>query len=76
VQITGGGGVAGKRWWFGLALSPDEKSLLYSVVESVNSNLMLVEKAWLLPGPGDETVPPNEQTGMKVWRTYRNSNTD
>jgi hypothetical protein len=46
VQITGGGGVAGKRWWFGLALSPDEKSLLYSVVESVNSNLMLVEKAW------------------------------
>ncbi len=36
----------GKRWWFGMALSPDETSLLFSVVESVNSNLMLVEQAW------------------------------
>jgi hypothetical protein len=36
----------GKRWWFGMALSPNETSLLYSVVEHVSSNLMLVEKAW------------------------------
>ena len=36
----------GKRWWFGIALSPDEKSLLYSVVENMSDNLMLVEKAW------------------------------
>ena len=36
----------GKRWWFGLALSPDEKSLLYSIVESSDANLMLVDKAW------------------------------
>jgi len=36
----------GKRWWFGVALSPDEKSFLYSVVDGMSSNLMLVEKAW------------------------------
>jgi Tol biopolymer transport system component/DNA-binding winged helix-turn-helix (wHTH) protein len=36
----------GKRWWFGLTLSPDEHTLLYSVVESVNSDLMVVDRAW------------------------------
>ncbi len=33
-----------KAAWLGLALSPDEKYLLYSVVDSVKSNLMLVDK--------------------------------
>ncbi len=33
----------GKRWWFGVALNPDEQWLLYSVVENMNSNLMLVD---------------------------------
>lgn len=33
----------GKRWWFGVALSPDEQWLMYSVVENINSNLMVVE---------------------------------
>ena len=36
----------GKRWWFGVALSPDESALLYSVVETVSSDLMLVDGAW------------------------------
>ncbi len=34
----------GKQFWFGMALSPDRKSLLYSVVDSAGSNLMLVDK--------------------------------
>ena len=34
----------GKEHWWGMALSPDEQSLLYSVVDSSGSNLMLVEK--------------------------------
>ncbi len=34
----------GKQWSVGMALSPDEKSLLYSVVDSAGSNLMLVDK--------------------------------
>ena len=33
----------GKRWWFGVALSPDERWLMYSVVENMNSNLMVVD---------------------------------
>jgi len=32
-----------KRFWFGMALSPDGKSLLFSLVNSAGSNLMLVE---------------------------------
>ena len=36
----------GKRWWFGVALSPDESALLYSVVETVSSDLILVDGAW------------------------------
>ena len=35
----------GKPFWWGMALSPDEISLLYSVVDSAGSNLMLVENA-------------------------------
>lgn len=34
----------GKPYWWGMALSPDEKSLLYSVVDSGGSNLMLVDR--------------------------------
>jgi len=34
----------GKEHWWGMALSPDQQSLLYSVVDSAGSNLMLVEK--------------------------------
>ena len=30
-------------WWYGMALSPDGKSLLFSLVNSAGSNLMLVE---------------------------------
>lgn len=36
----------GKQWWFGLALSPDEKSLMYSVVDRIDSNLMMVDNPW------------------------------
>jgi len=32
-----------KRWWYGVALHPDERSLLYATVESSGANLMLVE---------------------------------
>ena len=32
-----------KFWWYGMALSPDQQSLLYSVVDSAGSNLMLVD---------------------------------
>jgi Tol biopolymer transport system component len=32
-----------KPWWYGMALSPDGKSLLFSLVESAGSNLMLVD---------------------------------
>jgi len=34
----------GKPWWFGVALSRDKQSLLYSVIESAGSNLMLVDR--------------------------------
>ena len=33
----------GKTFWWGMALSPDEKWLLYSVVDNAGSNLMLVD---------------------------------
>jgi len=33
----------GKEHWYGMALSPDRKSLLYSVVDNAGSNLMLVD---------------------------------
>jgi Tol biopolymer transport system component/DNA-binding winged helix-turn-helix (wHTH) protein len=33
----------GKPFWWGMALSPDETSLLYSVVDNAGSNLMLVD---------------------------------
>ncbi len=32
-----------KRWWFGLALSPDERSLLYSVRDADGSDLVMVQ---------------------------------
>ena len=32
----------GKPFWYGMALSPDRKSLLFSLVNSAGSNLMLV----------------------------------
>jgi Tol biopolymer transport system component/DNA-binding winged helix-turn-helix (wHTH) protein len=34
----------GKEHWWGMALSPDQHSLLYSVVDSAGSNLMLVDR--------------------------------
>jgi Tol biopolymer transport system component/DNA-binding winged helix-turn-helix (wHTH) protein len=33
-----------KRFWFGMALSPDERSLVFPLVDSAGSNLMLVDK--------------------------------
>lgn len=33
-----------KFWWYGMALSPDQQSVLYSVIDSAGSNLMLVEQ--------------------------------
>jgi hypothetical protein len=33
-----------KSPWLGLALSPDEKYLMYSVIENVSSNLMFVDR--------------------------------
>ena len=39
-------GAIGKRWWFGIALSPDEQSLMYSVVDRIDSNLMTVDSPW------------------------------
>jgi hypothetical protein len=35
----------GKQHWYGMALSPDQKSLLYSVVDHAGSNLMLVDRS-------------------------------
>jgi Tol biopolymer transport system component len=34
----------GKPFWFGTALSPDQRSILYSIVDSAGSNLMLVDR--------------------------------
>ena len=36
--------VVGKQAWVGMALSPDQRSLLYSVIDSAGSNLMLIER--------------------------------
>jgi Tol biopolymer transport system component len=33
----------GKPFWWGMALAPDEKSFLYSVIDNSGSNLMLVD---------------------------------
>ena len=33
-----------KRFWFGMTLSPDERSLVFPLVDSAGSNLMLVDK--------------------------------
>ena len=35
--------VLGKRFWYGMALSPDQRTMLYSVVDDVGSNLMVVD---------------------------------
>jgi dipeptidyl aminopeptidase/acylaminoacyl peptidase len=35
--------VLGKPWWFGVALSRDNKQLLYSIVDRAGSNLMLAD---------------------------------
>jgi Tol biopolymer transport system component/DNA-binding winged helix-turn-helix (wHTH) protein len=34
----------GKWWWYGMAIAPDQQSLLYSVVDTAGTNLMVVEK--------------------------------
>src|SRR5207244_2359033 len=34
----------GKQWWYGMALAPDQRSLLLSTVDSAGSNLMLVDQ--------------------------------
>jgi hypothetical protein len=34
----------GKRWFIGLAISPDQKYLVYSVIDSLSRDLMLVDK--------------------------------
>ena len=39
-------GAIGKQWWYGVALSPDEKWLMYSVVDRTDSKLMVVDKPW------------------------------
>jgi Tol biopolymer transport system component len=36
----------GKQWWYGGALSPDEKWLVYSVVDRIDNRLMVVDKPW------------------------------
>ena len=33
-----------KPFWFGMTLSPDERSLVFSLVDSAGSNLMLVDR--------------------------------
>jgi Tol biopolymer transport system component/DNA-binding winged helix-turn-helix (wHTH) protein len=33
-----------KPFWYGMAMSPDERSLVFSVVESAGSNLMVVDR--------------------------------
>ena len=32
-----------KPWWYGMAISPDQRSILFSVVDNAGSDLMLVE---------------------------------
>lgn len=36
-------GLGGRRWWYGVALSPDQQWFMYSVVQNMNSNLMVVD---------------------------------
>jgi Tol biopolymer transport system component/DNA-binding winged helix-turn-helix (wHTH) protein len=36
--------VVGKQWWYGMALAPDQRSLLISTVDSAGSNLMVVDR--------------------------------
>jgi Tol biopolymer transport system component/DNA-binding winged helix-turn-helix (wHTH) protein len=36
-------GLGGRQWWYGAALSPDQQWFMYSVVQSLNSNLMVVD---------------------------------
>jgi hypothetical protein len=36
-------GSLGKRWFYGMALSPHQDSLLVSLVESAGANLMVVD---------------------------------
>jgi hypothetical protein len=38
--------VGGKRWERGVALSPDEKWFMYSVVDRSDTKLMMVDKPW------------------------------
>ena len=33
----------GQRFWYGTALSPDQRTLLYSMVDAVGSNLMVID---------------------------------
>ena len=33
-----------KPFWFGMTLSPDERSLVFPLVDSAGSNLMLVDR--------------------------------
>jgi hypothetical protein len=33
-----------KPFWYGMTLSPDERSLVFSMVDSAGSNLMVVDK--------------------------------
>ena len=33
----------GKMWWYGAALSPDERTMLFATIDSLGSNLMLVD---------------------------------
>ena len=35
--------LGGRRWWYGVALSPDQQWFMYSVVQNMNSNLMVVD---------------------------------
>ena len=44
-----------KPWWYGMALSPDGK-LLFSLVNSAGSNLMLVENFRGAPASNENTV--------------------
>jgi Tol biopolymer transport system component len=34
----------GKQWWMGMALAPDQRSILFPTVDSAGSNLMLVDQ--------------------------------
>jgi len=33
----------GKVWWYGAALSPDEGTMLFATIDSIGSNLTLVD---------------------------------